>query len=105
MSAKLFWQTLLVWWAARTMLGMTSRFRWHSWNWSGTSPVSSQQWWFSSQTTPLPLSVSPLWGEDRCQRGGGTTSREGQPQKGVLGLGAPPGAITHSHWMAAESPR
>jgi len=43
MSAKVFWQMLWVWRAARTMLGMTSRFLRHIWNWSGTSPASSRQ--------------------------------------------------------------
>lgn len=106
MSAKLFWQTLLVWRAARTMLGITSRFLRHIWNWSGTSPASSRQWWLSFQATPLPLSVSPLWGQDGCQREGttgttlGTQPERGSPKEGHREGVQPPGAVlTATGWL------
>lgn len=103
MSAKVFWQTLLVCRAARTMLCMTSRFLRHIWNWSGTNPASSRQWWLSFQATPLPLSVSPLRGEDGYQWGerdhrhpSGDPAGEGEPQKG----GTPKGG----HWEGVHPP-
>lgn len=108
MSVKVFWQTLLVWRAARTMLCMTSRFLRHIWNWSGTSPASSRQWWLSFQATPLPLSVSPLRGEGGCQRGGttdtppGTQPERGSPKRGHgggCGGASPPGSLlTATGW-------
>lgn len=82
MPAKVFWQALTVSAAARTTLCITSRFLRHVWECSGTPPASSPQWWLSSQATPLPLSASPLWGEERGEGtvGSGLGARGWGPQ-------------------------
>lgn len=72
MPAKVLWQALTVSAAAWTTLCITSRFLRHIWTWSGTSPASSRQWWLSSQATLLPLSASPLLGEERGEGTVGT---------------------------------
>lgn len=72
MPSKVFWQVLTVSAAARTTLCITSRFLRHVWKCSGTTRASSPQWWLSSQATPLPLSASPLRGEEREEGAVGT---------------------------------
>lgn len=132
MPSKVFWQALTVSAAARTTLCITSRFLRHVWKCSGTTLASSPQWWLSSQATPLPLSASPLRGEEREEGAVGTglgakgwgpqvTSKWGPGERvtgGRAAVGDPRGAphpsfpflppplrpVTHSHWMAAASP-